>query len=141
MGEPTARNGKTKAQLDDQIGRIERAFRSAVDRANDWDEMNRQRARWFRATEIHGRLRGDDRLIDSFKDYRPARRGFTSGEEIRRIERHFGLARRNFASLNALRNNIVEYYSERVERDARSAPDMEWLQSLTAVIDMYMNRL
>ena len=128
MSEP----GKTMAQLDAQIERIRNNFQTAVSRAENWQEIDRQRNRWFNASSAHGRLRGDIKKIDTFTDYRPAQRGFTSREEMQRIDRHFGLSRRNTASLNALRNNVVDYYS------SHDNIDPEWMQSITAVIDHYI---
>lgn len=133
--------GKTPAQLDAQIERIRGAYNSAVERA-EWGspEFRRQQRRWFNATEAHGRLRGDDKLIESFKDYRPARWGFTSKAEMDKIDKHFGLSERNTASLNALRNNVVEYYSN-LPRATRREDDMsEWMQSIVAVIDEHIRR-
>lgn len=126
---------KTKGQLDAQIERIGNAYQSAVQRAEyGSSEFRRQQGRWFRATATHGRLRGDDKKIDSFSNYRPAERGFTSASEMKRIDKHFGLSRRNVASLNALRNNVVEYYANQPrERDMS-----EWMQSITAVIDYHI---
>lgn len=129
---------KTRGQLDAQIERINNAYRSAVERT-EWGspEFRRQQGRWFKATEIHGKLRGDDKKIDSFKDYRPASRMFTSKEEMDRIDKHFGLSKRNVASLNALRNNVVDYYAN---HDTRRNDMGQWMQSLTAVIDYHIRR-
>ena len=138
MGEPR----KTQAQLDSQIGRIKDAYETAVERAGyGSQEFRRQQDRWFKATEAHGRLRGDDKKIDSFKDYMPANRHFTSGAEVKRIEKHFGLEKRNVASLNALRNNVVEYF-DKVTNDDRNLrwDKMPWMQSITAVIDKHIAR-
>ena len=128
MAEPR----KTLGQLDAQIDRIRNAYLTAVGRAESRQDIDRQRNRWFNATGAHGRLRGDDKKIASFADYRPAQRGFTSLEEIQKIDKHFGLSRRNTASLNALRNNVVDYYS------GHDNVNTEWMQSITAVIDHYI---
>ena len=137
MAEP----GKTMAQLDAQIGRIQNAYHSAVERA-EWGspEFRRQQGRWFKATEAHGKLRGDDKKIDSFKDYRPASRMFTSEEEMKRIDKHFGLSKRNVASLNSLRNNVVEYYASQPVEVRRNGDLDQWMQSITAVIDYHIIR-
>ena len=137
MSEPR----KTQAQLDAQIDRIRNSYYSAVERAEYGSpEFRRQQGRWFKATEAHGKLRGDDKKIDSFKDYRPKSRVFTSKEEMDRIDKHFGLSKRNTASLNALRNNVVEYYTK-IPRQQALANDMdEWMMSLTAVIDYHIRR-
>lgn len=137
MAEPM----KTKGQLDAQIERINNAYRTSVERTEYGSpEFRRQQGRWFKATEIHGKLRGDNKLIDSFKNYRPKDWGFTSKEEMDRIDKHFGLSKRNVASLNALRNNVVKYYSN-LPRATRREDDMsEWMQSITAVIDHHIRR-
>ena len=134
MAEPR----KTHGQLDAQIERINRAYRSAVARTEYGSpEFRRQQRRWFNATEAHGRLRGDNRLIENFRDYRPASRGFTSQAEMDRIDKHFGLSKRNVSSLSALRNNIIDYYAN---HDTRQNDMGEWMQSLTAVIDWHIRR-
>lgn len=137
MSEPK----KTQAQLDAQIARIGKAYRTAVERTEyGSSDFRTQQGRWFRATEAHGKLRGDDKKIDSFKDYRPASRVFTSRAEMDRIDKHFGLSKRNTDSLTALRNNIVEYYTK-IPRQQALASDMDqWMQSLTAVIDYHIRR-
>ena len=137
MSEP----GKTKAQLDAQIDRINKAYTTAVSRvAYGTPEFRRQQDRWFKATETHGKLRGDDKKIESFKDYRPASWGFTSKDEMDKIDKHFGLSKRNVSSLNALRNNVVEYYTS-LPRDTRVDNGMdEWMQSITAVIDYHIRK-
>ena len=138
MSEPR----KTKGQLDAQIGRIQKAYQTAVARTEYGSpEFRRQQGRWFKATEAHGKLRGDDRKIDAFKDYLPENRNYTSGAEVKRIEKHFGLDKRNVASLNALRNNVVDYYHKATENDRQKAWDMmPWMQSITAVIDRQISR-
>ena len=134
MSEPK----KTQAQLDAQIERIQKQYRTAVERADYGSpDFRRNQGRWFKATEAHGKLRGDDKKIDSFKDYRPASRTFTSKGEMDRIDKHFGLSKRNVASLNALRNNVVDYWS----KNDRNAEDLDkWMQSITAVIDYHIRR-
>lgn len=145
MAEPgrLTNGGKTPAQLDAQIERINKAYATAADRAEYGSpEFRRQQRRWFNATAAHGRLRGDDKLIESFKDYRPESRIFTSKEEMDRIDKHFGLSKRNYASLTALRNNIVDYYAkhDRYVRGGRDDTLGQWMQSLTAVIDWHITR-
>ena len=134
MSEPK----KTHAQLDAQIERIQKQYRTAVERADYGSpDFRRNQGRWFKATEAHGKLRGDDKKIDSSKDYRPASRTFTSKGEMDRIDKHFGLSKRNVASLNALRNNVVDYWS----KNDRNAEDLDkWMQSITAVIDYHIRR-
>ena len=134
MSEPK----KTQAQLDAQIERIQKQYRTAVERADYGSpDFRRNQGRWFKATEAHGKLRGDDKKIDSFKDYRPESRMFTSKAEMDRIDKHFGLSKRNVASLNALRNNVVDYWS----KNDRNAEDLDkWMQSITAVIDYHIRR-
>ena len=137
MAEPSVRNGKTRAQLDAQLGRIGTAVDRALGGATTYDEDRRLRNRWWNATAAYGRLSGDDRQIASFLDYRPASRMFTSNEEIERINQHFGLENRTVESLRALRDNVVREYSNNRE----NMPDgMQWLQSITAVIDLYIRR-
>ena len=128
MSEPR----KTQGQLDAQIERIRNSYHTAVSRAESGGDIDRLRNRWFNATSAHGNLRGDMKKLDSFADYRPAQRGFTSGEEMKRIDKHFGLSRRNTASLQALRNNVVDYYSN------HDNVNSEWMQSITAVIDHHL---
>lgn len=134
MAEPR----KTRAQYDAQIERINNAYRSAVERTEyGTPEFRRQQGRWFKATEIHGKLRGDNRLIESFRDYRPESRMFTSQAEMDRIDKHFGLSKRNVSSLTALRNNVVDYYAN---HNTRQNDLGQWMQSLTAVIDYHIRR-
>lgn len=134
MSEPR----KTRAQLDAQLGRI----RTAVERATsgaDYNEMMRVRNRWFTATDAYGRLSGDNKLIDSIKDYRPADRHFTSNKEIDYISKKLKLKGRTQESLNALRNNVVEAYDRLAGDDREKRWDMmPWMQSVTAVIDEYI---
>lgn len=145
MAEPrkVGAGGKTPAQLDAQIERINKEYVTAAQRAEYGSlEFRRQQRRWFNATAAHGRLRGDDKLIESFKDYRPDSRIFTSPEEMDRIDKHFGLSKRNVASLTALRNNIVDYYAkhDRYVRGGRDDTLGQWMQSITAVIDHHIMR-
>lgn len=143
MAEPSVRNGKTRAQLDAQIGRIDTAMDRAFRNATTQEEMRRLRNRWVNATDAYGRLSGDEQKIQEILDYRPASRMFTSNEEIERLNQHFGLENRSVASLRALRNNVVKTWSNR-ERDGRQAWDRDdmtpWMQSITAVIDYYISR-
>lgn len=142
MAEAASISGKSGAQLDAQIERIRNNYHTAVARAEyGTPEFRRQQDRWFNATRTYGRLRGDDRLIDNFKDYRPSNRFFTSADDIRKVENALKLNERNTASLNALRNNVVAYY-ERETRDDRDKrwDMMPWMQSITAVIDQQIRR-
>ena len=143
MAEPAVKKGKTRAQLDAQLGRINTAIERAYDEAENWDERRRMQRRWFNATSAYGRLSGDDKLIRSFADYRPETRGFTTFKEMDKINDHFGLENRSVESLRALRNNIVDAWSNR-DRNGRQAWDRddmtEWMQSLTATIDYYIRK-
>lgn len=139
MAEPGVK-GKTRSQLDSQLKRINTATERAMAGA-DYDEMNRVRNRWFKATDAYGRLSGDNKLIDSIKDYRPADRHFTSNKEIEYIEKKLKLAGRTPESLNALRNNVVEAYDRYAGDDREKRWELTpWMQSVTAVIDNYMYR-
>ena len=134
MSEPR----KTRAQLDAQMKRINTAVARAM-RDVDFDEMLRQQNRWFTATSAYGRLSGDNKLIDSIKDYRPADRHFTSNEEIEYVAKKLKLKGRTKESLNALRNNVVEAYDRYAGDDREKGWDlMPWMQSVTAVIDEYI---
>lgn len=140
MAEPAVKNGKTRAQLDAQLGRINTAIERAYTQGDgSWDEHRRLQRRWFNATDAYGRLSGDDKLIRSFSDYRPETRGFTSFDEMRRVEKHFGLADRDLNSLHALRNNIVQTWINASNAD-RDNGLTEWMQSITAVIDNEIQR-
>ena len=136
MAEPSVKRGKTRAQLDAQLGRISTAMERAYETATDGD-MSRIRNRWFNATRAYGRLSGDDEQIQSIIDYRPESRMFTSREEMERLNRHFGLEKRTVESLMALRNNVVDTYARLGRRDDGM---MQWMQSVTAVIDYYIRR-
>lgn len=130
--------GKTRSQLDAQLGRISTAVQRAM-RNVDYDESFRVRNRWFNATKAYGRLSGDDKLIDSIKDYRPADRHFTSNEEIAYIAKKLKLKGRSVESLNALRNNVVDAYDRFAGDDRQKRRDyMPWMLSVTAVIDEYI---
>ena len=130
--------GKTRAQLDAQLKRINTAVERAINRSGDYDESIRQRNRWFRATDAYGRLSGDNKLIDSIKDYRPTDRHFTSRAEMDMIEKKLKLKGRSAESLNALRNNVVEAFDRYAGEDRDKRWElMPWMQSVTAVIDNY----
>ena len=134
MAEPR----KTRAKLDAQLHRINTAVARAM-KDVDFDEMLRQQNRWFTATGAYGRLSGDNKLIDSIKDYRPKDRHFTSNEEIDYIAKKLKLNGRTKESLNALRNNVVEAYDRYAGDDREKGWDlMPWMQSVTAVIDEYI---
>lgn len=138
MSEPGVK-GKTRAQLDAQLGRIRTAVERATKGASDFDETLRIRNRYFRATDAYGKLSGDDKLIDSIKDYRPKDRHFTSNAEIDYIAKKLKLKGRNTESLTALRNNVVKAYDRFAGDDRQKGWDlMPWMQSVTAVIDEYI---
>lgn len=132
---------KTGSQLNDQIDRIYRGLNNRMYNASNYDEFYGARDRWFSASRAYGRLSKDNRLIDSFRDYRPQNEDFTSAEEIERIRRHFGLENRSEGSLRALRNNVV-LSLDRIAGGNQSLrwDMMPWMQSITAVIDRELIR-
>ena len=71
-------------------------------------------------------------MVVDFKDYMPARRGFTSYEEMDRISSHFGLANMTVLELQNLRDFVVLFYSQDDMLDKFQA-----MLSITAVIDQY----
>lgn len=78
-------------------------------------------------------MRTNFQMVVDFKDYMPARRGFTSNEEIAKIENHFSLAKMNKLELQNLRDFVVLFYSQDDMLDKFQA-----MMSITAVIDTYL---
>lgn len=121
--------------MDAQLGRISSAIGRVYETSNNDADIDRMRNRWWTATNAYGRLSGDDKKIQSFMDYRPESRIFTSKAEMDRINEHFGLSNRSVESLRALRDNVVRAYANN-----RGDGMMQWMQSVTAVIDYYIRR-
>ena len=71
-------------------------------------------------------------MVRDFSDYMPAKRGFTSNEEMQRIAEHFNLANMAALELQNLRDFVVLWYSNDNMRDK-----FEAMLSITAVIDHY----
>lgn len=71
-------------------------------------------------------------MVREFSDYMPAKRGFTSCEEMDRIAKHFGLANMTALELQNLRDFVVLFYTQDDMRDKFQA-----MLSITAVIDQY----
>ena len=140
MSEPAVKNGKTRAQLDAQIGRIHTAIDRALDVSETAEEARRYQRRWRRATDAYGNLTGDNKLIRSFLTYRPASRGFTTYEEMDRINDHFGLEKRSVPSLMALRNNVVAAWAYRDRNSDDDDGMTQWMWSITATIDEHIRR-
>ena len=156
MAEPR-QVGKTRAQIDAQMGRIlsavDEANRTALDRARTplgqsgavlqevpWEEIRRNQRRWFTATTAYGNMTKDNQLIGRFTDYRPEDEFFTSADDIRKVDKHFKLSKRTTESLMALRNNVVKYYDDNYRGGEQRWQMMPWMQSITAVIDEYIRR-
>ena len=149
MSEPKS-IGKTRVQLDAQLKRIftavDDANNTALDRAAatsrevPWEDIRRNQRRLFRATSAYGNITKDNQLIDKFKDYEPSSRVFTSEADIKKVEKHFGLANRTVESLQALRNNVVDYFDQNFRQGDQRWGKMPWMQSITAVIDEHIRR-
>lgn len=77
-------------------------------------------------------MRTNFQMVVDFKDYMPARRGFTSHEEMQRIAEHFGLAEMTALELQNLRDFVVLWY-----RGDHMSDKFEAMLSITAVIDHY----
>lgn len=81
-------------------------------------------------------MRTNFQMVREFSDYMPAKRGFTSNEEMQRIAEHFGLAEMNGLELQNLRDFVVLFYTSNDNLfDKREA-----MLSITAVIDIYLYR-
>lgn len=74
-------------------------------------------------------------MVVDFKEYMPARRGFTSNEEMQRIAEHFHLTEMTALELQNLRDFVVLFYSQEDMLDKFQA-----MMSITAVIDIYLYR-
>ena len=74
-------------------------------------------------------------MVVDFKDYMPARRGFTNNEEMQRIAEHFHLAEMTALELQNLRDFVVLFYTQEDMLDKFQA-----MMSITSVIDTYIYR-
>ena len=77
-------------------------------------------------------MRTNFQMVVDFKDYMPARRGWTSDAEMGKIVEHFGLAKMTALELQNLRDFVVLFYSQEDMRDKFQA-----MMSITSIIDMY----
>ena len=80
-------------------------------------------------------MRTNFQMVVDFKDYMPARRGFTSNEEMQRIAEHFHLAEMTALELQNLRDFVVLFYCQEDMLDKFQA-----MMSITTVIDMFKYR-
>lgn len=80
-------------------------------------------------------MRTNFQMVVDFKEYMPARRGFTSNEEMQRIAEHFHLTEMTALELQNLRDFVVLFYSQEDMLDKFQA-----MMSITAVIDIYLYR-
>ena len=80
-------------------------------------------------------MRTNFQMVVDFKDYMPARRGFTSNEEIKKISEHFCLESMTKLELQNLRDFVVLFYSNEEMLDKFQA-----MMSITTVIDTYIYR-
>ena len=85
-------------------------------------------------------------MIMDIRDYRPKTRGFTSGEEIKMLNKHFGLDKMSLLELQNLRDMVVMMYTHWMQDDRSKSEIDEMMfksdamQSITAVIDMYKTK-
>ena len=77
-------------------------------------------------------MRTNFQMVVDFKDYMPARRGWTSDDEMNKIVEHFGLHKMNALELQNLRDFVVLFYSQEGMLDKFQA-----MMSITSVIDFY----
>lgn len=77
-------------------------------------------------------MRTNFQMVREFTDYMPAKRGFTSNEEMNRIAEHFHLAEMTALELQNLRDFVVMWY-----RNDSMSDKFEAMLSITAVIDHY----
>lgn len=80
-------------------------------------------------------MRTNFQMVVDFKDYMPARRGFTNNEEMQRIAEHFHLAEMTALELQNLRDFVVLFYTQEDMLDKFQA-----MMSITSVIDTYIYR-
>lgn len=82
-------------------------------------------------------------IVESFKDYTPKSRIFTSEDEIKQVATHFELEGMSRGNLQIVRNAVVLQYSDWTRKARR---DGDWdefdrlqnaMMSITAVIDSF----
>lgn len=80
-------------------------------------------------------------MIQSLRGYNPVKRGFTSEEEFKMIDSHFGLSKMSLLELMNLRDMVVLSYERWLDMatdDFKKQMELiDAMQSITAVIDAF----
>lgn len=80
-------------------------------------------------------------MIRSLRGYNPAKRGFTSEEEFKMIDNHFGLSKMSLLELMNLRDMVVLVYGgwldDATDDFQAQRKLMDAMQSIICVIDSF----
>lgn len=84
-------------------------------------------------------------MIQSLRGYNPVKRGFTSEEEFKMIDSHFGLSKMTLLELMNLRDMVVLVYGgwldDATDDFKKQRELMDAMQSITNVIDTFKYKI